>query len=343
MNLLKPYKLNQGDTIGVFTPSTPAYKYNEEMFLNGMKNIEALGFKVKLGFLTGDRASQGYRSGTPQDRAKEFMDLIVDDEVSAVLSTIGGANSSSMIPYLDYDLIREKRKIFCGYSDVTSLHMAILKYSGLKTLYGTAAMVWFGEYPDGERETIESFLTAVTDNSNLERELKPFPRWSNHFRDWANGDWKNKDREWKENKGWKALRPGSATAEIVVANLNTLMTTAGTEFFPDLEGKILLIEEMDAPMAEEERDLRHLQLLGGFDKISGLIMSKPETYSNGGAPFELDDLLMEIVGERDYPIITEFDCSHTVPMHAIGERCKISINAGEGYDVNFKLLESFVE
>jgi muramoyltetrapeptide carboxypeptidase LdcA involved in peptidoglycan recycling len=92
MDLIKPLKLEIGDTIGIFTPSSPAYCANEELFLNGVKNIEKLGFKVKLGFLTEKRASQGYRSGTPQDRAKEFMDLINDNEVKALISTIGGMN-----------------------------------------------------------------------------------------------------------------------------------------------------------------------------------------------------------------------------------------------------------
>ena len=92
MEILKPFKLNHGDTIGIFTPSSPAYCANPELFENGIKNIEKLGFKVKLGSLTKNRASQGYRSGTPQDRATEFMELIEDSEVKALISTIGGMN-----------------------------------------------------------------------------------------------------------------------------------------------------------------------------------------------------------------------------------------------------------
>ncbi|EQC43458.1 LD-carboxypeptidase [Bacteriovorax sp. Seq25_V] len=343
MDLIKPLKLVKGDTIGIFTPSSPAYCANEELFLNGIKNIEKLGFKVKLGFLTENRASQGYRSGSPQDRAKEFMDLIRDDEVKALISTIGGMNSNSMIPFLDFDLIREKRKVICGYSDVTSLHLSILKYSGLKTLYGPAIMTWFGEYPNGIEESIESFLTASMENDNKTREIKPFHRWSNHFRDWSNGDWKNIPREWNENKGWKVLNSGEVEGEIVVANLNTLMSSAGTDYFPDIEGKILLIEEMSAPWSKEERSLRQLQIMGVFDKITGLVMGKVEMPNNEGAPFDLNELLLEIIGKRPYPVISEFDCSHTIPMHTIGERCRVSIEASDGYNVVFKILDSFVE
>jgi len=343
MELLKPFKLSPGDTIGVCTPSSPAYKANEELFATGVKNLEKLGFKVKLGFLTQKRASQGYRSGTPEDRAKEFMDLIKDNEVKAIISTIGGNNSSSMIPFLDFELIREKRKIFCGYSDVTSLHLAILRYAGLKTMYGPAVMTWFGDYPNGIEDSTKSFMEAVTQTNVTERELIKFSRWSNHFRDWGNGDWKNVQREWKENKGWKVLSPGVVEAEIVVVNLNTVCAAAGTEFFPDVEGKILLIEEMSAPWSNEERNLRQLQLMGVFDKIKGLIYGKPEMPNDEGAPFTIDELLMEVVGKRDYPIISEFDCSHTVPMYTIQERSKVKLIAKEEYDSQFFVLESFVE
>lgn len=271
------------------------------------------------------------------------MDLIRDDEVKALISTIGGMNSNSMIPFLDFDLIREKRKVICGYSDVTSLHLSILKYSGLKTLYGPAVMTWFGEYPDGIAESNISFLTATTENSNKIREIKPFPRWSNHFRDWSNGDWKKIPRKWNQNKGWKVLKPGKIEGEIVVANLNTLMSSAGTDYFPDVEGRILLIEEMSAPLSKEERSLRQLQIMGVFDKITGLVMGKVEMPNNEGAPFDLNELLLEVIGQRQFPVISEFDCSHTTPMHTIGERCRVSIEAISEYNVVFEILDSFVE
>ena len=341
MKLLKPYKLKKGDNIGVFTPSSPAYCINEELFVNGLQNLEKCGFKTKLGFLTAQRAHQGYRSGSAKERAREFMELIYDTEVHALMSTIGGANSNSLIPYLDFAAIRDTRKIICGYSDVTSLHLAILKYSGLKTLYGPAVMTWFGEYPDGVAESTQSFLQATTDSSK-ERLLKPFVTWSNHCRNWQNGDWKNIPREWQRNKGWRVLNPGQVQAEVVVANLNTLMSAAGTEYFPCIEGKILVVEEMFAPLSRTERSLRQLQLMGVFDKIVGFVMGKVEKADNEGAPFVLDDLLLEIIEERAYPIISEFDCAHTIPMHTIGQRSKVYIEAKCDYEVLVKIQEPFV-
>ncbi len=73
---------------------------------------------MKLGRLSTNRSSQGYRSATPKERADELMELITDNEVRCVMSTIGGSKSASLIPHLDFDRIRQERKILCGFSDV---------------------------------------------------------------------------------------------------------------------------------------------------------------------------------------------------------------------------------
>jgi muramoyltetrapeptide carboxypeptidase len=162
---LKPKRLKAGDTIGIFTPSSPAYIDCEGLFTNGIRNLEACGFKSKQGHVTSRRMGQGYRSASPQDRAKEFMDLILDPDVHGLMSTIGGYNSSSMIPYLDFQAIRASRKPICGYSDVTSLHASILTAAGLRTFYGPSVMCWFGDWPDGIPETTRWFLDAPSGKS----------------------------------------------------------------------------------------------------------------------------------------------------------------------------------
>ena len=85
MEYLRAKKLEKGSTFGIITPSSPGYRLNQGLFDNGVANLKKLGFNVKLGKLTTKRATQGYRSGTPRERAEEFMDLIRDDEVDAIM------------------------------------------------------------------------------------------------------------------------------------------------------------------------------------------------------------------------------------------------------------------
>ena len=270
------------------------------------------------------------------------MALIRNPEVHALIATVGGSNSSSLIPYLDFDEIRANPKIICGYSDVTSLHLSILAYSGLSTFYGPAIVPSFGEWPDVLPETKRSFLDAVQNHSSGKRTLTPPNRWSDHLR-FEPGQWKTEPRAFKENKGWKVLNAGETRGQIVVANLNTLLTSAGTDYFPNLEEKILLIEEMNAPLSIEERNLRHLERIGAFDVIAGLIIGKPEIYDQQQAPFDYDDLILEVVGtERKYPIISQFDCGHTNPTLTIAELSEVSLFAERKYKVIFEILQPMI-
>ena len=78
---------------------------------------------------------------------------------------------------------------------------------------------------------------------------------------------------------------------------------------------------------QEERLLTQLKLMGVFDKISGLLIGKPEILDKEGAPFDLNDLILEIVGRRNYPIVSGIDISHTCPMHTISQLSKVRITA----------------
>lgn len=343
MEIIKPIALKPGSTLGVFTPSSPSYAANEGLFENGLEVLKRLGFKIKLGKLSAQRKSEGYRSASGQERAEEFMDLIEDQEVDGLISTIGGNNSSSLIPFLDFEKIRLKRKVICGFSDVTSLHLAILKYAGLKTIYGPSVMCWFGDWPNGVPESSEWFLDATIHHRTGIRTVHVPKQWSNHGRRWDNGDWKTIPREWKQNEGWRVLNEGSVQAPILALNFNTLVSAAGTPYWPDLSGKILLLEDMLAPMSRTERHLRHLSLMGVFDQIAGLIIGKPEVFQQENAPFSYEDLFKEIIGPRLYPIVSNFDCSHCVPMLSIPQLSLVEMIAKDNFNVSFQFMDGAVE
>jgi muramoyltetrapeptide carboxypeptidase LdcA involved in peptidoglycan recycling len=109
-----------------------------------------------------------------------------------------------------------------------------------------------------------------------------------------------------------------------------------------MKGRILLIEDMDAPQSRNERAFRQLSMMGVFDQIKGLIISKPEVYDQQGAPFSYEELLMEVVGTRPYPIVANFDCGHTVPMITIPQLSRVRLRA-KASSVEFTFLESAFE
>jgi muramoyltetrapeptide carboxypeptidase len=245
--LVRPPRLQPGNCIGIFTPSSPLHAGAFlEKFQHGKAMLERAGFKVKLGGVTASGKSEGYRSAGPLERAREFMDLYLDPTVHGLMSTVGGYNTSSFIEHLDYEAIRLTPKVVVGYSDLTSLHCAILTRAGVSTFYGPALFPSFGEWPQPPSETVEGFLEAVSKPWTGPRVMPVPSRWSRHFRNATNGEWKNVPRQWVNESGWRVLRPGMAEGPLYALNLNTLLTHAGTDTFPDLEGGILgLCHEAD--------------------------------------------------------------------------------------------------
>ena len=131
--MLKAKRIQPGDTIGCFPPSSPISHTCPVRYERGREFLQSKGFRVKEGSLTG--SFDGYRSGSIQARAEELNALLRDPEVRCIMSNIGGMNSNALLPYLDYDAIRSDPKILVGYSDVTALLLGIYEKTGLVTRY----------------------------------------------------------------------------------------------------------------------------------------------------------------------------------------------------------------
>jgi muramoyltetrapeptide carboxypeptidase LdcA involved in peptidoglycan recycling len=343
-SVIKPKPLAAGATIGLFTPSWPAHVHLREKYLHSLEELEGIGFHYQEGFLTKNLKSHGYRSADPKSRAQEFMELITNPRVDCLMATIGGWNSSSMIPYLDFDEIKKQRKVICGYSDITALHMAIHKYSRLVTIMGPCLVPTFGEYPHILPYSLDSFLMVTSLQGFENRMLTQPPIYSTQFVDATKQGWRaiESHREYRKNEGWHILNEGKSTGKLIVANLETLLSLAGTPVFPDVREKILVLEEEEANIHIQERSFNQLLLMGVFDQIGGLVISKPFVFNND-AEFSFEHLIMEIVGKRKYPILTNFDCGHTFPSLALPIGIEATLEVSHRSGVIFTLNEVAVE
>jgi len=93
--------LEQGDKIGIFSPSSPATVTAKQRYQRAKTFMEEKGFVIVEGKLTGQ--SDGYRSSTPKARADELNELLRNPDIKMIMSTIGGTNANSMLPYIDYE------------------------------------------------------------------------------------------------------------------------------------------------------------------------------------------------------------------------------------------------
>ncbi|MGB6127497.1 MAG: S66 peptidase family protein [Psychrilyobacter sp.] len=314
------FKLKRGDGIGIFSPATPITKIAPKRYNRGKEFLEKKGFKIIEGKLTGK--SDFYRSGTIKERAEELNELIRNPEVRCIMSTIGGSNSNSLLPYIDYEAFIKNPKIVIGYSDVTAILMGIYAKTGIKTFYGPAIVASFGELEPYNELTYKYFEDIFVKDINSEYEYKIPECWTEEYI-----NWEEQIRPKVKNKNnWISLKGGEVEGRLIVGNLNTITGIWGSQYMPEIKkGDILLIEDSLKDIATIERSFSFLKINGVFDKIGGLILGKHELFndkSTGRKPYEV---LLEILGEYDFPFLADVDCCHTHPMFtmAIGSQIRL--------------------
>ena len=133
--LLHPKALRPGDTVALITPST--HVTDPDRLQTVARTVEYFGLKAKFG--RNVRKKWGYAGGTIDERIDDLHAAFTDPEVKAVFCIRGGYAAGQLLDRIDYKLIAANPKIFIGYSDITAMHLAIHKLSGLVTFHGPTA------------------------------------------------------------------------------------------------------------------------------------------------------------------------------------------------------------
>lgn len=317
-------KLKIGDSIGIFSPSSPITHSCPNRFERGKKYLEEKGFNIIEGSLTGKH--DFYRSGSIKERAEELNELIRNPEVKCIMSTIGGMNSNSIIPYIDYEAFKRNPKIIIGYSDVTAILLAIYAHTGISTYYGPALVASFGELPPFVDHTYKYFKEVTMEDIQFPYTYEIPEYWTEEYINWETQD---RSKENRENK-WITVNEGTVRGRVIGGNLNTMQGIWGSKYMPEIkDGDILFIEDSLKDAATVERSFSLLKVNGVFDKISGIILGKHELFNDmktGRQPYEI---LLEVLGDKKLPFIADFDCCHTHPMITLPIGYEIELNATE--------------
>src|SRR5437879_3399436 len=130
--LRKPERLRAGDIVGVVAPASPPP--DPKTIDRAIAALERLGFKARLA--PHARRRLGFLAGSDRERAADLMRMFTDRGVRAIFCVRGGYGAARLLPLLDFDLIRRHPKIFVGYSDITSLHCALMTRGQLVTFHG---------------------------------------------------------------------------------------------------------------------------------------------------------------------------------------------------------------
>lgn len=314
--------------IGIFSPSSPASVSALSRYKRAKAFLEQKNINLIEGSLTGK--SDIYRSGTPKQRAEELNELLRNPNVHIIMPTIGGTNSNSMLPYIDYDAFRSNPKIVVGYSDATAILLALYAKTGITTYYGPALVPSFGEFEPLVNDTYQFFENYFFKSHSLPYEIPMPTYWSDEPVNWLE---KTVEKKLYKNE-WVTVQEGVAEGRLIGGNVNAMYGIIGTSYFPKInDGDILLIEDCAKNTAIVEKNFAMLKLHGVFEKISGIILGKHERYDDLGTGRKPYEILLEQLDGIDIPILAEFDICHTHPMHpiAIGKQVKLDATAKKVY------------
>jgi len=290
--LLRPAPIAKGDAIGIVAPS---YAPRPGWLLRGVKALEHAGYCVVLDpeIATGRR----FKRVEDERRAENFMGVWLDPAVKAVIGGTGGYGAVRMLPYLEPEVFRRNPKIFVGYSDITALHLWLMRRSGLRTFHGPTVDDLI---PSTRDMTMASLLTALTTARPTTKIGRGIAR---------------------------VVRPGKAIGRLIGGNLSLVQQTIGTPYEVDTRDSILFLEETRDPMSVLDERLVHLRAAGLLRAVRGVIIGKLSIDRSEEDEFE--NFLLDLLSDLDVPVITDFPAGHEMPNLTIPIGTEVELVAEE--------------
>ena len=287
-------KVMQIKNIGVIFPSSFCDKKKIDETINFFKNK---GFN--LIFARNNIKNINNFAGTDEEKINEINEIFSNKNVDIVFAFKGGMGLSRIIDKIDYDIIKKSGKPLFGYSDITLLHNAIIKNTGLIT-YHSPMLDWASRTDDIDLDSLNYLINFLSNKDNT---------------------------EYRKNllKDVIVLKDGTAKGLTIGGNLALLSDSIGTKADFDTKNKILLIENVGEKITRIHEELFHLKNAGKFDNIKALIIGgmnyiEAETgfYSN------VNDIILEIFKDIKIPIISNFPFGHDkrkmiIPLNNIME------------------------
>lgn len=314
--MLKPKKLISGATIGVVSPASPSERPSE--LPRARAFWEGMGFHVVFGDHVDLR--KGFVAASEEERAADINAMFANPSIDAVCCSRGGYGSAQLLRHLDYDLIRNNPKIFTGFSDITSLHLAIGKHAGVVTFHGPGFSRFNPE--DLTDYTRKQFFKALTGDEPLgEISLADGKKWLH------------------------TITAGVAEGELVGGNLTLLCASMGTPCQPDVAGKILFIEDVDTEPWCIDHAMSHLRNAGVLDSVAGVIIGECENcVPYDYKPGYLSDTSVEEVFEYylknlGVPVMYGLPLGHTNDMATLPLGVRVRLDSENKL---FSVLESGV-
>ncbi|WP_342536165.1 LD-carboxypeptidase [Sporosarcina sp. FSL K6-3508] len=284
----KPQQLQRGDTVGIVTLGSPLAA---NRITEGIRMLQSMGFKVVVGEHV--YSANGFLAATPRQMASDLMKMFTNPEVKWILPARGGVGVESILPFLDFTVIKQNPKIVSGYSDITILLNVLFEYADL---IGFQSLLLLDFNPQTPPYNFNQFFTATSTVTAPWQIVTP------------------------PGVPLIGAVPGNVTGPIVGGNLTSFVGTLGTSYEINTEGRILLLEETHEPVNTVYRYLNHLAMARKFEDCAGIIMGQCTNCEPAYGKSYMD-VINEFLVPLGKPLMTNLATAHghykaTVPIGA---------------------------
>ena len=305
----KPQKLKKGDEVRVVAPARSIKLIGAETREIAAKRFAELGLKLTFGKHVLEENADMFMSDSIENRVEDVNEAFADKNVKAIFTVIGGFNSNQILDYLDYDVIAKNPKIFCGFSDITSIANAIREKGNMIVYYGPHYSS-FGMLK-GFDYTLENAVKMLMEDGVVDAVSS---------KEWSDDPWyrDQQNRDMIPNEGWWLIHNGKAKGVIEGGNLCTYILLNGTEYRHKFtEDTILFIEDDEASSAVEfDRMLQSLIHQPDFKHVKGIVIGRFQKPSK--VTREQIEYVINTKKElKDLPVIANVDFGHTTPILTI--------------------------
>ena len=283
-----PAPLMPGARVALVAPAGPLRDASE--LDRAVANAHSLGWRPAIG--SNVLARHGYFAGDDSKRLSDLAAALADPDIEAIWCVRGGYGAMRLLPDIDFDALARAPKALLGFSDITALHAALSTRCGLVSFHAPTARQVLSDF---SRASLELAVVAHADSCGVAPEAR-------------------------------ILRRGQARGRLAGGNLALLAALCGTPFAPDLNGAILVLEDINEPVYRVDRMMRQLLLAGALDGCEAIVFGHctdcPEAADDGARA--LDDVLGEMASLLDVPCLAGIPVGHisnqwTLPLGATAE------------------------
>ena len=295
---LRPRRVRPAGTIGLVAPAGVLRSVSQVE--DAVRDVRAMGFEARVGRHALDR--YGFLAGSDQNRADDFMAMVTDPDVDAVVCMRGGYGCARILPLLDYDAIRAAAKPIVGYSDVTALLLAIYAKSGLVSFHGPVGIsTWRGTTAHAFRDVlVRGGTLAISGDPDGAR--IPF----------------------------ETVRRGSAEGPLVGGNLSVVASLVGTGYLPSFDGGVAFFEETTEESYRLDRLFTQLEMAGVLGKTAAVVFGQCSQCTDGGSAWSAVEVLRDHLGAYRCPAWIGAPVGHVSPVYTLPIGLPVRTDADAG-------------